>query len=170
MLLATSRLIIQELDASMAYVIHRHSLEEDVQRYVPDEVFESEEEALTVIQSLQSFYETKKGPLVYGIALKDGTLIGYVQLVPMQEGLWEVGYHIAKAYTQQGYASEALNGFLPVIMPQLHLSTVEGITLQENLSSQRVLEKCGFIRIAQSIDTYQGMKKEVVKYRYSLLT
>lgn len=168
MLLSTSRLTIQELDASMAYAIHLQSLEEDVRRYVPDEVFESEEESLTVIQSLQSNYETKRGPLVYVVTLKEGTLIGYVQLVPMQDGKWEVGYHIAKMYTQQGYAFEALRGFLPVIMPQLHLLAVEGITLQENLASQRVLEKCGFQRIAQCVDTYQGTKKEVIKYRYSL--
>ena len=55
-------------------------------------------------------------------------------------------------------------------MPQLHLLTVEEITLQENLASQRVLEKCGFQLIHSCVDTYQGEKRNVMKYRYSRLT
>lgn len=53
-------------------------------------------------------------------------------------------------------------------MPQLYLLTVEEITLQENLASQRVLEKCGFQLIHSCVDTYQGEKRNVMKYRYAL--
>lgn len=58
-----------------------------------------------------SVYESEDGPLVYPILLKSGTNIGYVQLVPIEEG-FEVGYHIGKDHTKNGYATEALKAFL----------------------------------------------------------
>ena len=42
----TERLIITEFDESMAEDVHKNSLDEDVRRFVPDEVFETVEDAL----------------------------------------------------------------------------------------------------------------------------
>ena len=46
MLFETERLIITEFTTDMARVVHENSLDEDNRRFVPDEVFETEEEAL----------------------------------------------------------------------------------------------------------------------------
>lgn len=54
-----------------------------------------------------TMYESERGVLVYPVLLKDGRNIGYVQLVPIEDG-YEVGYHIGKEYTNKGYATEAL--------------------------------------------------------------
>ena len=43
MKLETERLIITEFAPDMAYDVHRNSLDEDTRRFVPDEVFETEE-------------------------------------------------------------------------------------------------------------------------------
>ena len=47
-----------------------------------------------------SVYESGDGPLVYPVLLKDNTNVGYVQLVPIEEG-FEVGYHIGSEYTKK---------------------------------------------------------------------
>ena len=105
MKIETERLVIIEFDLSMAEDVHKNSLDEDTRRFVPDEVFETVEEAKKTIEFLMSCYETGEGPLVYPMLIKGGTNIGYVQLVPLEVG-FEVGYHIAKEYTGNGYDTD----------------------------------------------------------------
>lgn len=59
--------------------------------------------------------------------LKDGEKnIGYVQLVPIGEGKWEIGHHVAKPYTCKGYATEAVTAFLPVMAEKDGIHEVYG--------------------------------------------
>ena len=163
MRIETERLIITEFDLSMAESVHRNSLDEDNRCFVPDEVFETVEDAKETIEFLMSVYESGDGPLVYPVLLKDGTNIGYVQLVPVEEG-HEVGYHIGKTYTGNGYATEALGAFLEDIMPKKNLDTVYGICLAENAASVKVLEKSGFIKDYEGVGEYQGESRQIAKY------
>ena len=117
MKIETERLIITEFTMDMAEAVHLNSLDEDNRRFVPDEVFETVEEAADTVGFLMGVYENGDGPLVYPVLLKDGTYIGYVQAIPFDDGTWEVGYHIGANYTKKGYATEAVKAFLPIIMP-----------------------------------------------------
>lgn len=163
MRIETDRLIISEFELSMAENVHRNSLDEDTRRFVPDEVFETVEEARETIEFLMSVYESGEGPLVYPVLLKDGTNIGYVQLVPIEEG-FEVGYHIGKEYTNKGYATEALKAFLCRMMPEKNLHQVYGICVSENFASKKVMEKSGFKKEYEGIGKYQGESRAIVKY------
>ena len=161
----TERLIITEFDLSMTESVHINSLDEDNRHFVPDEVFETTDEARETIEFLMGVYENGNGPLVYPILLKDGTNIGYVQLVPMG-GAFEVGYHIAKPYTCNGYATEAIKAFLEYIMPRKNINKVFGICLCENIASVKVLEKCGFVKEFEGFGEYQGEARNIVRYVY----
>ena len=99
MKLETERLIICEFTTDMAQAVHENSLDEDNRRFVPDEVFETVEDALETIEFLMSCYDGSEGPFVYPVLTKeDGINLGYVQLAPLDDGIWEIGYHIAKNY------------------------------------------------------------------------
>jgi len=163
MRIETERLIVTKFDLSMAESVHKNSLDEENRRFVPDEVFETIEDARETIEFLMSVYESGDGPLVYPVLLKDGTNIGYVQLVPIEEG-YEVGYHIGKEYTGKGYATEALKAFLQDIMPTKNLNKVYGICVSENMASVKVLEKCGFQKEYEGMGQYQGENRQIVKY------
>ena len=163
MKLETERIIITEFDLSMAESVHRNSLDEDNRRFMPDEVFETVEDARETIEFLMSVYESGDGPLVYPVLLKDGTNVGYVQLVPLKEG-FEVGYHIGKEYTKRGYATEALKAFVDEIMQRKELDKVYGICVSENIASRKVLEKSGFEKEYEGVGRYQGENREIVKY------
>ena len=144
-LIETERLVITEMTMDMAMDVHQNSLDEDTRRFVPDEVFETLDDAKETIEFLMSQYGSIDGPLVYAVLTKDGDKnIGYVQLVPIDDGKWEIGYHVAKAFTGNGYATEAVKAFLPVITEKVGITEVYGIRLLENVASGRVLEKCGF--------------------------
>ncbi len=163
--IVTDRLIITELNESMAECVHLNSLDEDIRMFVPDEVFETVQEARETIMFLIECYKGMDGPFVYTVFLKNGENIGYVQAVPIDDQ-WEVGYHIVKKHTRKGYASEALMAFMPIIMKKLNISQIWGICRGDNLASRRVLEKCSFNLVQNKIGNYIGQEHEICKYLY----
>lgn len=163
MKLTTERLVITDFTPDMAKAVHLGSLDDDMQRFLPDEVFPTEEIAAEVIADLTACAATPDGPFVHPVLLHDGEYVGYVQMIPMDDGLWEVGYHVVQSHTGCGYATEALRAFLPEMMDRLQLDLAVGVCLQENVASVRVLEKCGFRRVFEGIAPYQGRERQVVK-------
>ena len=162
MRIETERLTITTLTPAMARDIHLNSLDEDNRRFVPDEVFETEEEAAETVGFLMGRYESPEGPFVYPVLLKTGENIGYVQAARTESG-WEIGYHIAKARTGRGYATEAVRAFLPFLAKKLGVREIEGVCLAENAASVQVMEKCGFRRVYAGPGPYQGETREIVK-------
>lgn len=168
MKIETERLTITRFTMDMAEAVHLNSLDEDNRRFVPDEVFETIEDAQDTVGFLMGVYENGNGPLVYPILLKDRTYIGYVQAVPFDDGTWEVGYHIGANYTKKGYATEAVKAFLPVIMPKLGLSRMTGICLADNMASRKVMERCGFIKDYEGVGPYQGDERPICRYFFHI--
>lgn len=164
----TERLQITEFTLDMVEAVHINSLDEDNRKFTPDEVFETMEDAQDTVEFLMSVYENGNGPLVYPILLTDGTNIGYVQAVPMNDDEWEVGYHIGKTFTGKGYATEAVKAFLPVIMKELNITEMLGICVVENIASVKVLEKAGFVKEFEGIGSYQGEDRAICKFVYKL--
>lgn len=166
MRIETSRLVITDFRSDMAKAVHLGSLDEDTRRFLPDEVFETEAIAADVIADLMGCYGGTEGPFVHPM-LADGVYAGYVQLVPIGDDCWEIGYHTVKAMAGRGYATEAVQAFLPVMMDRLNLTEVAGICDAENAASIRVLEKCGFTRVFEGDALYHGEMKPVVKTIYT---
>ena len=163
MRIETERLVITEFTADMAEDVRRNSLDEDNRRFVPDEVFETEEEAREALAFLMSQYGKAEGPLAYPVLTRSGENIGYVQMVPLGDGRWEIGYHIAKQHTGRGYATEAVSAFLPVMAETVGTDEVLGICLSENIASKHVLLKCGFIPAFEGPGEYQGERREIFR-------
>ena len=167
MKIKTPRLTITTFSQDMAQVVYENSQDDDTRRFVPDEVYNSVEEARDAIEFLISRYESTDGPFVYPVITNnEGKNIGYVQLCKLEledEEAWEIGYHIAKDFTGRGYATEAVKAFLPAISKKLNLKEVYGICLAENTASVRVLEKCGFTQIYQGLGNYQGKDAQIIK-------
>lgn len=164
MKIETERLIITEFTTDMAQAVHENSLDEDNRRFVPDEVFETVDVALETIEFLMSCYGGSEGPFVYPVLAKDGGInLGYVQLAPLDDGIWEIGYHIAKKYTGNGYATEAVKAFLSVMAEKIKAPEVYGICLAENVASIHVLNNCGFEKVFSGIGEYQGETRDIYK-------
>lgn len=162
-LIIGNNLSICFFDKSMAYDVWQNSLDEDNRKYVPDEVFETLEEAQEVIKELIASYSSKDGPFVYAVIRnKDRANLGYVQLVKIQEG-WEIGYHIAKIFTGKGYATEAVNLFLNYLKDKTDIKQIYGVALKTNKASKRVLEKTGFKTIYEGPGIYQGKRRQIIK-------
>jgi len=164
MRLETERLVITDFTPDMAQAVHENSLDEDNRRFVPDEVFETVEDAWEAVAFLSSQYGIPGAPQVHPVITKGGGRnIGYVQLAPLEGGAWEIGYHIAKSFTGRGFATEAVRAFLPAMAERLGIRGVYGICLLENIASVHVLKKCGFIPEFEGDGIYQGEKREIFR-------
>ncbi len=154
MQIKTERLTITTFSPAMAQSVYENSQDDDTRRFVSDEVYDSVEEARVAIEFLMSLYNTDN---------ENDKNIGYVQLCKLDDGNWEIGYHIAKDFTGKGYATEAVKAFIPVMTKKLNLNAVYGICLAENTASVRVLEKCGFTQIYKGMGNYQGKEAQIIK-------
>ena len=166
----TNRLIITKFNIDMAESVHLGSLDDDNRRFLPDEVFETVEDAAETLEFLIGCYSSGKGPQVYPVLLRDQTYIGYVQAIPLDNDGWEIGYHIGGTYTGQGYATEAVSAFLPVIMKKLGISSIKGVCLAENIASVKVMERCGFEKLYEGTGSYQGQERNICKFVFKLET
>ncbi len=95
----------------------------------------------------QSYYH-------WAIALKDGTLIGDVIVMRVDEyqECGEIGYCLGKAWWGQGYMTEALTEVLRYCFEEVGFFRLNGCHAAGNLASARVMEKCGL--------KYEGMRRQ----------
>lgn len=97
--------------------------------------------------------------LNFAIRTKDKQLIGGISY-HMKYGLTshkdEIGYWLARDYWNKGIMSRVVSSFCQYGFDSLHLRRIEATVFEHNLSSCRVLEKCGFL--------YEGtLKKYYIK-------
>lgn len=162
-MIENDRLAIAKMNQSMYYDVFRNSQDEDNRKFVPDEVFETLEDASSVVDFIIQCYESKDGPFIYAVIRKeDHANMGYVQLIKIEDG-WEIGYHIAKIYTGHGYATEAVKLFLEYLKKSTDLKEIIGIALASNKASRRVLEKAGFTLTFEGTGIYQGKRRKTIK-------
>ena len=83
---------------------------------------------------------------IWMIELKDGTHIGELCFKGIDStGSVEIGYGVSGKYEGHGYATEAVAAVVTWALQQPDVTRVEAETEPENIASQRVLEKCGFV-------------------------
>ena len=83
---------------------------------------------------------------IWMIELKDGTHIGDLCFKGLSEdGSAEIGYGIAEEHQGCGYATEAVSALAEWALHQPGVTCVTAETEENNIASQRVLKKSGFI-------------------------
>ena len=127
---------------------------------VPD--FESEEAVIKLFHRLKDLSHSD-GFYQVGIYLEDN-LIGIANEVDREEDSIELGYAILPDYHNQGYGTEMLNA----LIYQMHAEGFSKVVIgafEENLSSIRVMEKCGMQRIEKTDEIeYRGKIHTCVYY------
>jgi RimJ/RimL family protein N-acetyltransferase len=91
--------------------------------------------------------------------LVNGLIAGSVSKYVM-EGDAEITYWIDKQYWGQGVATKALNEFLKIETTR----PIYGRVAFDNIGSQRVLEKCGFIKVGTDRGFAGARQTEIEEY------
>lgn len=79
------------------------------------------------------------------ICLQDGTKIGFVGLSIDDNNNATIGYIFDNDYWNNGYCTEICRELINIAFNKLDLNNVFADTIKGNISSQKVLEKIGFI-------------------------
>jgi len=80
------------------------------------------------------------------------------------EGKAETSYWIDRKYWGQGIATSALKGFLKTE----HSRPIRGRVAFDNYGSQKVLEKCGFVKIGNDKGFANARQAEIEEFIYKL--
>ena len=80
------------------------------------------------------------------------------------EGDTEITYWIDRKFWGQGIATKALNNFLGIETTR----PVFGRVAFDNFGSQKVLEKCGFVKIGMDKGFANARQEEIEEYIYKL--
>ncbi len=94
--------------------------------------------------------EHERGTTLPHVVLDDeGDVVGRVTLSQVVRGPLQsasLGYWVDERHTGRGLATEAVREVTRLAFAELGLHRVEAGTLVDNTASQRVLERCGFVR------------------------
>ena len=80
------------------------------------------------------------------------------------EGDTEITYWIDRKFWGQGIATKALNNFLGIET----IRPIFGRVAFDNFGSQKVLEKCGFVKIGMDTGFANARQTEIEEYIYKL--
>ncbi|MEO7310879.1 MAG: GNAT family N-acetyltransferase [Chitinophagaceae bacterium] len=94
----------------------------------------------------------------------DETIVGSIAKFIL-EGDTEITYWIDSNFWRQGIATTALTNFLTIETTR----PIFGRAAFDNLGSQKVLEKCGFIKIGTDKGFANARQMEIVEFIYKLV-
>jgi RimJ/RimL family protein N-acetyltransferase len=107
------------------------------------------------IRSVESGKEADPRRFGFAVIHKiDNILIGMCGFPapPDSDGIAEIAYGIAPAYQGKGYATQVANALIDFISGDPRVKTIRAHTLAEVNASTRVLEKCGFKKVSETVD------------------
>jgi [ribosomal protein S5]-alanine N-acetyltransferase len=146
--LETKRLVLRKITKEDAKSILTYLSDEEVMKYYGLEPFKSINDALDEISWYQSIQSNQTG-IRWGITLKEhGVVIGSCGFhnFVSQHFRTEIGFELSKEYWGKGIAVEAIEAIISCGFENMSFQRIEALIEPPNLSSQRLVEKMGFIR------------------------
>lgn len=157
---------LQEFSAEDADAIFRISSQPEVSAFLPDWKSTKEQRVHWVteyeVPANKAFLEAVAAGadidghiLKLGIFLKEtDEFIGWC-CTGIKEELAapnrEIMYAIGREHQQKGYATKACTGLMRYLFEKTALETLNAVALTNNIASNRVIEKCGFVQQGQQM-------------------
>ncbi|HUY57196.1 MAG TPA: GNAT family N-acetyltransferase [Candidatus Micrarchaeaceae archaeon] len=111
--------------------------------------------------------EQEAGVCVFHVLVdEDQTVVGRFNLYGLVDGTAEVGYRVAQRATGGGVATSGLRDLCRIAGEEYGLRTLRAVTTEENVASQRVLAKAGFVVVGPA----EVGGRHGVRYELSLAT
>jgi len=87
----------------------------------------------------------------YVLVDDDETVVGRFNLYDLSDSAAEVGYRVAQRVSGRGVATTALHDLCRIARKDFGMWTLKATTSNENVASQRVLEKSGFVAMGPTL-------------------
>lgn len=167
----TERLLLKRITNEDVKEVFELRSNPETMKYIPRPLVKNNEEALAHIALLDENINNNTG-INWGITIKgDPKLLGIIGFYRMQPENYrsEIGYMLLPEFHGKGIVPEAVKRLIEYGFKDLKLHSIEAVIAPENIASEKVLQKCGFVKEAhfKESDFYDG--KFLDKVIYSLL-
>lgn len=166
--LETERLLLRRVNENDANEIFALRSNPETMKYIPRPLVKSIDDALEHIAMIDAKIESNEG-INWAITYKDNPkligIIGHYRIKP-EHFRAEVGYMLLPEYNGKGIISEAIKEVVNYGFNAMKLHSLEAIIDPENFGSERVLQKCGFVKEAhlKENEFYEGRFLDTVIY------
>ncbi len=166
--LETERLLLRRLNIDDINEVLLLRGNPEVMKYVPRPLIKTNEEALAHIALIEDKIENNIG-INWAITLKGNPkmigIMGHYKIQP-ENYRSEIGYMILPEYNGKGIVTEAVKIVVQYGFEQLQLHSIEAVIDPENIASEKVLQKNGFVKEAHILenDFYDGKFLDTVIY------
>ncbi|WP_298140653.1 GNAT family N-acetyltransferase [Flavobacterium sp.] len=152
--LETERLLLRRLAATDVKEIRELRGNPETMKFIPRPLVTSDEEALAHFKLIDDKIESNEG-INWAITLKGNPkmigIIGHYRIQP-ENHRCEIGYMILPQYNGQGITTEAIKAVLEYGFEDLNMHSIEAVIDPDNIASERVLQKNGFVKEAHILE------------------
>ncbi|MDR7211506.1 GNAT family N-acetyltransferase [Flavobacterium piscis] len=168
----SERLILRQITNDDINEIFELRSNPETMKYIPRPLVKTPEDALEHIALIEEKIVLNEG-INWGITLKDNSkllgIIGFYRIQP-ENYRAEIGYILLPEFHGKGVIPEAVCRLIRYGFDDLKLHSIEAIIDPGNLASEKVLQKCGFIKEAHLKECQYYDGKFLDKVIYSLLS
>nr|WP_294924596.1 GNAT family N-acetyltransferase [uncultured Flavobacterium sp.] len=170
-IIETERLVLRQITNDDVNEIFELRSNPETMKYIPRPLAKTTEDALEHIATIEEKIILNEG-INWGITLKGHErLLGMIGFYRMQPENFrsEIGYMLLPEFHGKGIITEAVKRLITYGFDDLKLHSIEAVIDPENFASEKVLQKCNFIKEAHLKESqfYEG--KFLDKVIYSLL-
>jgi len=168
-ILKTERLLLRQVNNGDADQLLSLRSNDEVMKYIPRPYLKNKEDAFALIAMFDDKIENGIG-INWGISFLDEPnkllgIIGHYRIKP-EHYRAETGYMIFPEYNGRGIVTEALAKVVEYGFKEMKLHSIEAILDPENIGSEKVLLKNGFVKEAHLIENefYEGRFLDTMIY------
>lgn len=166
--LETERLLLRRVTATDVKEIIELRSNPETMKYIPRPLLKTVEDALEHIANIDAKIETQEG-INWAITLKESPkligVIGHYRIRP-EHFRAEVGYMLLPQFHGKGIIPEAIKKVVKYGFEKMELHSIEAIIDPDNIASEKVLQKNGFVKEAhlKENEFYEGRFLDTVIY------
>ena len=169
--LETERLFLRRLDENDVEEVLALRGNPETMKYIPRVLAKTKEDALEHITMIEDKIINNIG-INWGITIKGNSkiigIIGHYK-ISAENHRAEIGYMSFPKFNGKGYMSEAIKAVVNYGFENLNLHSIEAIIDPNNIASERVLQKNGFVKEAHILENELWEGKYLDTVIYSLL-
>lgn len=166
--LETERLLLRRVSIDDLNEILELRGNPETMKFIPRPLVKTEEDALNHFKMIDEKIEKNEG-INWAITVKGNPkligIIGHYRIQP-ENHRCEIGYMILPQYKGQGIVTEAIKAVLEYGFEDMNMHSIEAVIDPENIASERVLQKNGFVKEAHILENeyYDGKFWDTVIY------
>ncbi|WP_293871645.1 GNAT family protein [Flavobacterium sp.] len=152
--LKTARLLLRRIDENDVNEVLALRGNPETMKYIPRPLAKNKQDALEHIALINEKIDTNIG-INWGITIKGNPkiigIIGHYKIQP-ENFRSEIGYMVLSEHSAKGYTTESVHAVVEYGFKQMNLHSIEAVIDSQNVASERVLQKNGFVKEAHLLE------------------